>query len=656
MTRTIAAYGTWTSPVSAEMVAGQSLRFAQLQFADGTLYWAEQRPAEEGRTAIVAWSEGEGVRDVMAAPFSARSRVHEYGGGAYLARGDEVFFVNEKDQAVYRVKGAGAPEKIAHEPRVRCADFAGDPLRPRLVAVAECQRDGMAQPENLLVSIGLEGPRKGRIETLASGRDFYAGPRFSPDGDRLCWIEWDLPWMPWERSRVMVADVGTDGQIGAALPVGGGGEGSVFQAEWDAQGRLLFVCDEDGWGNLREWDGGASKILHPMAAEFGRPLWNLGTTSYAVDAAGDLVASYIEEGGFKLAGIERASGAWRPIDTPFRQVDDICASAGGVAFVATRDDAAPEIVRLPLDGASPGTPQVLRRSSSSKIEAGTVSAGRQIAVPVSDGIVHALYYPPANAAFAGPDGAAPPLIAAAHGGPTGMADRGLKLKIQYWTSRGFAFVDVDYRGSFGYGRAYRDALNGHWGVRDVEDVIAAARWLVDQGLADGERLLISGGSAGGFTVLSALTFHDVFAAGASYYGIGDLQKLLDLTHKFESGYLYNLTGTEPGRTDEVFKARSPLFHADRISSPVIFFQGTEDKVVPPGQSREMVAALKRQGIPVAYLEYEGEGHGFRQSKTLVSALASEYAFYARVLGLAPGERLPDIEIHNMEALPGELRK
>ena len=326
-------------------------------------------------------------------------------------------------------------------------------------------------------------------------------------------------------------------------------------------------------------------------------------------------------------------------------------SGDGVAVLGTEDFAAPAVVRLTVPQDQPAQPQVLRRGTSAELDRGSISRGRFVEVPVAGGgKTYAVYYPPTNAAFEGEPGTAPPLIAGAHGGPTGMADRGLKLKIQYWTSRGFAFVDVDYRGSFGYGTGYRDALNGHWGVRDVEDVIAATCWLVDEGLADGDRLLISGGSAGGYTVQSALTFHDVFAAGASYYGIGDLQKLLDLTHKFESGYIYNLTGTSPGETAEVFGARSPLFHAERITSPVIFFQGIEDKVVPPGQSREMVGALKRQGIPVAYLEFEGEGHGFRQADTIVAALNAEYAFYAKVLGMTPREELPVLTIYNEETL------
>lgn len=654
MTKETAPFGTWTSPISPDLVAGQSLRFGSLQSSGDTLYWCEQRPAEAGRTAIVACSPGQRPHDLIASPYSARSRVHEYGGGSFVAFGEEVYFINDRDQAIYWADGEGEAHLVAHDDELRCADFAVDPnpSQRRLVAVAEeHDEDSSELPENMLVEIHLGEPRKGSIDPFIAGRDFYAYPRFSPDGAHMCWIEWDLPWMPWEESRLMLGDVGEDGGIERMQHIAGGDGSAIFQPAWGDDGRLYFVSDETGWGNLYVWDEGTITRVAAMDAEFGRPLWGLGTQAYAVLGSGEVIASYIESGVFKLGSIDTASGTVREIDQPFSSIDDICLSGDGVAVLGTEDFAAPAVVQLTLPQDQPAQPKVLRRSTSAELDRGSISRGRLVEVPLADGgNTYAVYYPPTNAAFEGEPGTAPPLIAGAHGGPTGMADRGLKLKIQYWTSRGFAFVDVDYRGSFGYGTAYRDALNGHWGVRDVEDVIAATRWLVDQGLADGKRLLISGGSAGGYTVQSALTFHDVFAAGASYYGIGDLQKLLDLTHKFESGYIYNLTGTSPGETAEVFGARSPLFHAEQITSPVIFFQGIEDEVVPPGQSREMVDALKRQGIPVAYLEFEGEGHGFRQADTIVAALNAEYAFYAKVLGMTPREKLPELTIHNGETL------
>lgn len=647
-----AAYGTWTSPITAQLVAGQSLRLDQLQTVGDTVCWSELRPAEGARNVVVMQAPGEEPVDAFPAPYSARSRVHEYGGGAYLACEGEIFFINDRDQAVYRAGAGGEVEKIASQPDMRCADMARDPSRSRLLAVGEeHDPDGVEPPENMLVEIALDGDGRGSIEPFISGRDFYASPRFSHDGSRLCWVEWSLPWMPWEDSRLMVGAVGDDGGIYKMEHVAGGDGTSVFQPEWGADGRLYFVCDRTSWGNLYVWDGEAVSPVVTVDAEFGRPAWGLRSSSYAISGDGGLVAAYIDRGVFRLGAVDPDLEGIRVLNHDFGQIDAISATGDGVAVLATGDVAAPSVLRIRPGEEGVADSVLLRSATAAELDPLFIAKGELVHVPLeSSGEVHAIYYPPASGAFAGEPGTAPPLIAAAHGGPTGMADRGLKLKIQYWTSRGFAFVDVDYRGSAGYGTAYRDALNGKWGLLDVEDVIAATGWLVDQGLADGERLLISGGSAGGFTVLCALTFHDVFAAGASYYGIGDLQKLLDLTHKFESGYIYNLTGTAPGKTRDVFHERSPLFHADRISSPVIFFQGIEDKVVPPGQSREMVKALKQRNVPVACMEFEGEGHGFRQAGTIAASLESEYAFYAQVLGLQPMEDLPDIDIHNREYL------
>jgi dipeptidyl aminopeptidase/acylaminoacyl peptidase len=651
MAKTTAPFGTWKSPIAAEFVAGQSLRFGAVQAVGASLFWSEVRPMDRGRAVIVERAADGTTRDLIGAPYSARSRVHEYGGGEFLAGVESVWFVNDADQDIYMVTGDADPQRVTQAPDMRFADFALDSPRRRLLAVAETAgAEPHGLPQNLLVSIDLSTANFGAVTRLIEGCDFYAYPRLSPDGSQFAWIEWDLPSMPWENSRLMVCGFEDDGQTTAARHVAGGDDTHVFQPQWAHDGALYFIGDVTGWGNLYRWDGETTGAVHELEADFGRPLWGLGTRSYAVLPDGRLAASYIENGVFKLGCID-TDGDIELLDVPFAQVEAVTAFGENVAALVTEDSSPAAVAVISCQNSPARGFDLVRRSLDTDISPQSISNGELLTIARPDAeAVRALYYAPVNGAFAGPGDMAPPMIVGAHGGPTGMADRGLKLKIQYWTSRGFAYLDVDYRGSAGYGRAYRDALRGQWGLHDVEDVVDAARHVVSRGLADNDKLLISGGSAGGFSVLCALTFHDVFAAGASHYGIGDLQKLLDLTHKFESGYLYGLTGTAPGDTETVFRARSPLFHVDRISRPIILFQGLEDNVVPPNQSRDMVQSLKQRGIPVAYLEFEGEGHGFRRADTIVRALNSEYAFYARVLDLQPLEDLPPINIWNEERL------
>lgn len=651
--RPILPYGTWPSPIAADQVAAKSLRFGLLQTDGDAVMWAEGRPDEGGRAAIMRIRAGrKRPEEMLPAPWSARSRVHEYGGGEFLAAGNIVYFVSAEDQEIHVANGQSV-ERLTNRPDLRFAELVHDARQNRLIAIAERHPDGQSlEPDNLIVAIALGERRRGAVSTLVEGADFYAFPRLDGAGRRLAFIEWALPGMPWDEARLMVADLDDEGGVATLSHIAGGSGASVFQPEWAPDGRLVFVSDAGGWGNLMMWDGEAVHALCPREAEFGAPLWVLGTTSYALLGDGRIFATYVEDGEVRAGLVDPGTGGLEPLALPFRDISNPHAAGDAIYAIASADDLAPSLVRIPVGGGKAGDVEVLRHGAEVDLEAGTVSRGEPVTVERPDGApVHALYYPPANAEVSGPDGETPPMIVSAHGGPTGMADRGLKLKIQYWTSRGFAFLDVDYGGSWGYGRAYREALDGAWGVRDVEDVIFAARAMVSRGLADGRRLLISGSSAGGFTVLAALTFHDVFAAGVSYYGIGDLDQLLKLTHKFESGYIYRLTGTEPGETEAVFAARSPLCHAGRISVPVFFFQGSDDAVVPPDQSRRMVESLKGRGVPVGYIEFDGEGHGFRKAETVVAALQAEYAFYARVLGLDPAETLPPVTLHNGDRIP-----
>ncbi|MGI9483041.1 MAG: S9 family peptidase [Hyphomicrobiales bacterium] len=639
--------GAWPSPVSADLVAGQSLRFGMVRAFDDYIYWSEGRPSEGGRVAIMRQGKGGKAEDLLPEPYSARSRVHEYGGGEYLVTGHGVFFVNAPDQDIYLIKAEGSIERITDEKSWRFADFCLDEANSRLIAVGEHHEgDHDPKPENVLVSVGLTGPANGAVSRLVSGADFYASPTISADGKKLAWLEWSLPGMPWDDGQVKSAELEDSGALGTPVAVAGGNGSAAFQPEWAGDGTLYFVWDKTGWGQLFRWRGGEPEQVIDEQAEFGLPLWGLGARSYALLSDNEAFATCFLKGESRATLVDLQTGKMNWLETGLANIYGPVATGDGIAALVTGHREAPFVARINRKcGVS-----ALRKSAELDFTGDDISPGQVLALEGKGGrTVWTVYYPPQNASYTCPDDEAPPLIASAHGGPTGMADRGLKLKVQYWTSRGFAYLDVDYAGSWGYGRAYMTSLNGFWGVADVEDAVAGAEAMVARGLAHKDKLFISGGSAGGYTVLCALAFHDVFRAGASYYGIGDLNMLLELTHKFESGYIYALTGTTAGNTEPVLTDRSPLAHAEGISVPVIFFQGAKDFVVPPDQSRDMVASLKNRGVPVAYLEFPEEAHGFRAADVISRCLEAEYAFYARILEL-PAEGLAQLKIENEGAL------
>ncbi|HEX9115808.1 MAG TPA: S9 family peptidase [Anaerolineae bacterium] len=647
----IAPYGSWRSPISADLIVGHSLRLANPQLDGEDAYWVEGRPAEGGRNVIVRRAGDGTLADVTPSGFNVRTRVHEYGGRCYLVSHGTIYFANFADQRIYRQAAGTAPEPITPQAGgeesgvLRYADLVLDAPRARLICIREDHRQPGREAVNSLVTVSLTGGDAG--SPLAEGHDFYASPALSPDGSRLAWLSWDHPNMPWDGCELWVADVASDGGLLNPTLVAGGKEESIFEPSWSPDGRLYFVSDRTGWWNLyrRNADGQVG-ALHPLDAEFGLPQWTFGTGTYAFINAGRLLCTYAQDGTWHLAYLDLNSGRLEDVPAPLTEVSDPVAMGDRALFVAGSPTEARSIIRL--DFAEDRT-SVLRRSSDVTIAPGFLSLPRAITYPSGGGqTAHGIFYPPANRDFDAPAGERPPLLVMIHGGPTGAAYQTLNLAVQFWTSRGIAVLDVNYRGSTGYGRGYRERLKGNWGIADVEDCANGARYLSGEGLVDARRLAISGGSAGGFTTLAALTFTDAFSAGASHYGVTDLAALASDTHKFESRYLDGLVGPYPAAR-QIYEARSPIYHVDQLNRPVILLQGLEDRVVPPQQAETMFAAVAGKGVPVAYLPFAGEQHGFRRAENIKRALEAELYFYSRVFGFKPADAIEPVPIVN---LPG----
>ncbi len=633
----ILPYGTWPSPVTPALVARGSKRFGTLQSAEGAVYWTESRPEEGGRQVILRAGKGGRIDELLPAPFSARSRVHEYGGGEFLVADGIVYFVNDRDQQVYVVETGGAPRRITNAPGTRFADLAHDAARRRLIAVAEVHpakgnhAGHDTQPRNLLVAIALSD--KGEASELATGRDFYASPRLSSDGGQLAFLVWDLPDMPWDSATLYLAAVRDDGRLGRPDRIAGGDGSATFQPEWGPDGRLYFIWDKAGWGQLYRWDGKRVVQVHGRrGAELMRPQWVFGARSYALrpEARVGLVSLVRGAPHFEVRDLRKAAVIrYDALASQTTSIDNPVVCGNGLAALVGRPSASAAVMRIARSRPRPLTP-----AAAAEMEPGYVSRGEVREFRRPDGqSVYGIYYAPRNAQYRGPSKAAPPALALAHGGPTSMTDAGLKMRVQFYTSRGFAVLDLNYSGSTGYGRDYRCRLDGAWGIADVADCAAAARYLAKAGLADAGRIAIGGGSAGGYTTLMALATTDVFAAGSSHYGISDLARLLAHTHKFESGYLHRLMGTTPANWKKVFAARSPINLIDGIKAPLILFQGLDDKVVPPEQSRLIAGELRKRGVEVAYHEFAGEAHGFRRAETIIAVLEAELAFLRRALRL-----------------------
>jgi dipeptidyl aminopeptidase/acylaminoacyl peptidase len=654
-------YGTWPSPITAPVAASQGLRLAA-PFVDGDdIYWLEARPAEGGRNVVVRSAADGVLQEMTPAAFNVRTRVHEYGGGSYVVHRGSVFFSNFADQRLYRVDrpvpgGPLTPVPITPEGRWHFADAAVDAARGRLICVREDHTAEGRECVNTLVAVAIDGS-SGAGRVLAEGYDFYSTPRLSPDGAQLAWICWRHPNMPWDGTELWLADVTADGALANPRHVAGGDSESIYQPGWSPGGELLYVSDRaDRWrlykirraGSLEPADQRKSVPVYPAPpedAEVGRPQWILGTATWAFASPTRLVVSYTREGRWFLGCADLDSGVFREL-APGVEPGPYLAPAGNeIVFVAGSATAFDAVIALDLTS---GEVRTLRTVPGTVVDEGFLSVPEPVWFPTANSQrAHLFYYPPRNRSCTPTPGERPPLVVISHGGPIAAADSTLDYGVQFWTSRGFAVADVNYGGSTGFGRDYRRRLNGQWGIVDVVDCIRATEFLVAEGKADPARLIIRGGSAGGFTTLAALTgYPDVFKAGASYFGVSDLEALAHDSHKFEARCLDILVGPYPAQK-ALYEERSPIHHVDRLQCPLILLQGLEDKVVPPNQSEMMADALRRNGRPVAYITFAGEQHGFRKAENIIRSLEAELYFYGAVFGFTPADRIEPVLIDNL---------
>lgn len=635
------ACGEWHSPISAEMLSGGSVRLGDIAIEKDTVYWIESCPTEQGRNTIFRKKPGETPENLLDAPFNVRSRVHEYGGGAMHVTPGGIFFSNDGDRQIYFFQPGESPKQLTQSLESRFADFWFDDRHNRLLTVREVQEPNAAEPRNLISAIDVNNQNE--ISDLISGADFYSNPTISPDGKRLAFLCWHHPNLPWDATELWLANIADDGSIHSSEKIAGGDNESIFQPQWASDGKLYFVSDKSGWWNIYCWDAGKVEPVIEMAAEFGLPQWVFGMSTFGIIDHQTLASAFSKDGIWQFGIIDLPSKSLNILDLPFTYITQVRASRNQIVFQAGTPQQSGAIVSVYLKS---GKHEMLRHSTAVEIDPAVISLP-EIFRFTSDGYpVQGFFYPPKNPDVAPLPEELPPLMLICHSGPTAATDNSLSLKIQYWTSRGFAVADINYRGSTGFGRAFRELLNTNWGIADVADCVNAATALVADGKVDPQRMVISGGSAGGFTVLAALTFHNVFAAGCSRYGISDLAALTQHTHKFEARYNDRLIAQYPQEKQE-YRARSPLYHSEKLDKPVIFFQGSDDKVVLPEQSEKMANALRQKGIPVAYVLLDGEGHGFRQPDNIRNVLEWELYFYSRIFNFRPADEISPINIDNL---------
>jgi dipeptidyl aminopeptidase/acylaminoacyl peptidase len=635
-----APYGSWVSPITSDLIVKDSIKLSQAKLVSGILYWVESRPNEAGRCVLVRRLPTGMIEDITPEPFSVRSRVHEYGGGAYTVGDGFIIFSNDLDQRLYIQKFGDEPVALSPERLLRYADGVLDIARTRIIVVCEDHTNEGTEPANSIVSLDLGS---GRLDILASGYDFYSSPCLDPEGSTLAWLCWNHPNMPWDGTELRKAAIDSTGGLEDSHLVGGGEDESIFQPLWAPDGALHFVSDRTGWWNLYRSIEGKTLPLLKIEAEFGLPQWAFGMSTFGFLSEGQLIATYTQDGTWKLACLN--SGGMSEFNIPHMSISSVSAEGNQIAFIGGSPTQPGAVTLL---NTTTGEFESVRSSAKVDVSDGYLSVPESVWFPTqADRLAHGFYYPPSNESYIPPQEELPPLLVMSHGGPTGATTSELSLNVQYWTSRGLAVMDINYGGSTGFGKAYRARLDREWGAVDVDDCVNGAQFLVDSGKVDGNRLAIKGGSAGGYTTLSVLTFRSQFCAGASYYGISDLEALAKETHKFESRYTDRLVGPLPDDR-AVYLDRSPIHHSECLSVPVIFFQGSEDLVVQPNQAERMVRALREKGVPVAYILFQGEQHGFRRAENMKRAIEAELYFYSRVLGFDLTEEIPPVHIENVD--------
>ncbi len=633
-----AVFGSWKSPITTDLMLRDSVGLGEISIIENNIYWIEMRPQENGRYIVVKQTPDGQQTDVIPSEFNARTRVHEYGGGSYLATEQGLVFTNFSDQSLYLINSNNDCLKLNNREACRYADMVHDKNNDRLICVREDHSDKTNEAVNTIVEVSLSEP--GNEKVLVEGADFYSNPRISHGGKYLCWISWQHPNMPWDNTNLYLVEINDSGELGTPIHIAGGDNEAVCQPVWAPDDKLCFVSDRNNWWNLYRYMNNEINCVIALDAEFAVPQWSFRGCNYDFIDKELILAIYRQQGLAYIGLINVSNKTIETLSLPYTDFESIVCNQDKAWFLAASPNEFPSIIEYDI---KQNTNSVIRRSNNLCLDQETISVGESLNFPVdNEHSAHAFFYGPKNKEFIGLDNEMPPLIVISHGGPTGESHNGLKMVVQFFTSRGFAVLDVNYGGSSGYGRAYRQRLNGQWGIVDVNDCSQAALYVAEQGWVDKERLAIRGSSAGGFTTLAALAFTDVFKAGASHYGISELEAMTTDTHKFESRYLDSLIGAYP-EEQELYKERSPINAVDNLSCPVIFFQGLEDKIVLPNQAEMMVDALKRKGIPVAYIAYEGEQHGFRQAKNIKRTLEAEYYFYSKVFDFECADEIEPVE-------------